>query len=77
MFTAKVIADGRFFMGDTEKDTGRDAHEIEKGKTYSGNLLDSTPTLTKYIEFSGSTRATFHSSELEELPGEYRLIKVK
>jgi hypothetical protein len=77
MFTARVIADGRFFMGDTDIETGRDAHSIEAGKTYSGNVLDSIPTETQYVEFSKSSRATFHSSELEELPGNYRLIPVR
>jgi hypothetical protein len=77
MFRAKVIADGRFFMGVTETETGRDAHKIEKGKTYSGNVLDSMPTETQYVEFSDTTRATSHSSELEELPGDYRLIPVR
>jgi hypothetical protein len=76
MFTARVIADGRFFMGDTDTETGRDAHKLEAGKTYAGNVLDSMPTETQYIEFSRASRATFRSSELEELPGDFRLIHV-
>jgi hypothetical protein len=77
MFTARVIADGRFFMGDTDVATGRDAHSLEAGKTYSGNVLDSMPTETQYVEFSRASRATFHSSELEELSGNYRLVPVR
>jgi hypothetical protein len=76
-FTAKVIADGRFFMGDTDVETGRDAHKIEAGRTYSGNVLDSMPTETHYVEFSKARRATFTSAQLEELPGSFRLIPVR
>ena len=77
MFTARVKADSRFFMGDTDIETGRDAHKLEAGKTYSGNVIDSMPTETHYIEFSRAKRATFRSDELEELPGNYRLIPVR
>jgi hypothetical protein len=77
VFTARVIADGQFFMGDTDVATGRDAHRLEAGKTYAGNVLDSIPTETQFVEFSKASRATFHSSQLEELPGEYRLVPVR
>jgi hypothetical protein len=77
MSTARVIADGRFFMGDTDAETGRDAHKLDAGKTYAGNVLDSMPTETQYIEFSRASRATFRSGELEQLPEDFRLIHVR
>lgn len=75
MFTARVKADGRFFIASIVVPVNRDAHKLEPGKQYQGHVLDSMPTQTHYVEFSKATWETFSSAELEELPGDYRLIK--
>lgn len=36
MFTARVKADGRFFIGQVEKGTWKFAHKLEPGKEYFG-----------------------------------------
>jgi hypothetical protein len=77
VFTAKVIADGRFFMGQMEKDTLRDAHQIEAGKKYYGLVFDHIMGDTQYIEYSECEPATFDASELEDLPGEFRLLAIR
>lgn len=73
MFTARVKADGRFFMGAIEIPAYRDVHKLEPGKRYQGHVLDSMPTETQYVEFNRATWAEFSSEELEDLPGDYRL----
>jgi hypothetical protein len=76
MFTAKVIADGRLFMGQLEKGTWRDAYMLEPEKEYYGLVFDSTPTRTPYIEYSNAEPAFFKSEELEDVPGDLRLIPI-
>lgn len=76
MFAAKVITDGRFFIADTDAETGGDAHALEPGKSYWGNVLESVPTATQYVEYSGASRACFDSADLIDLPGDFRLTRV-
>lgn len=77
MFTAKVIADGRFFMGQIEKSTFRDAQQLEKDKTYYGLVFDHIVGQTQYVEYSECESAIFNGDELEDLPGEFRLIAIR
>jgi hypothetical protein len=77
-FTAKVKADGRFFIGSIEllhDDEERMAHNLQPGKKYKGLVFDSMPTLTQYIEFNKCSLGEFESNELEDLPGNYKIIQ--
>lgn len=65
MFAAKVKADGRFFIA---------THKLEPGKEYYGVVFDSFVGQTPYVECAGQDIAFFRSDELENLPGEYRLV---
>ena len=76
MFTAKVIADGRLFMGQIETGKWRDAHVLEAGKEYYGLVFDSSPTRTQYIEYGNAEPAYFKSEELEDAPENLRLIPI-
>ncbi|MGB7602363.1 MAG: hypothetical protein WBM24_18810 [Candidatus Sulfotelmatobacter sp.] len=70
--TTKVKKTGQVFMATNEWEPdevlGRDAHELEKGKSYAGHLFDAilTPNATS-AEFSKVEWATFVADELEEL----------
>jgi len=75
MFTARIKADGRFFIGAIEVPAQRDAHKLEPGKRYQGHVLDSMPTQTQYVEFNHATWGEFSSVELEDLPGDFRLCR--
>jgi hypothetical protein len=81
--TTKVKADGRFFLASIdlgEDGKGfRDAHPpLEGNKTYWGHLFtDSLVGQTQYVEYSEVEAATFKGDELEELPGEFRLVGVR
>jgi len=56
MFTAKVKADGRFFIGAIELGAHqRDAYALEPDKRYLGHVLDSVPTQTHYVELNTAT----------------------
>jgi hypothetical protein len=77
-FTAKVKADGRFFLGSIEllpDDEERTALNLQPGKRYKGLVFDSMPTLTHYVEFNKCSLGEFSSKELEDLPGDYRLLR--
>jgi hypothetical protein len=82
-FTAKVIATGEFFWATTdigaEKGRFRDAHlPLDKTIYYMGNFLPgSLVGRSFYVEFSESETATYHGSELDEVPGDIRLIPVR
>jgi hypothetical protein len=67
MFTARVIADGKFFIGAIEVGKSCDAYKLEQGKKYSGHVLDNMPTNTHYVEFSKAAWGTFDADELEDL----------
>ena len=77
MFTAKVISDGRLFMAQIEEGTSRDALNLEKGKTYYGLVFDSGPTQTQYVEYSEAKPALFKGIDLENTPGDFRLILLR
>jgi hypothetical protein len=80
--TTKVRGDGRFFL--VQIDRGRDGNDfrdahspLEQDKTYFGLLLDgSLVGQTQYVEFGEANSAIFRGDRLEELPGDFRLIKV-
>lgn len=79
--TTKLKADNRFFL--VQADRGydgkdfRDAHPpLEQGKTYYGLLLDgSYVDQNHYVAFRNADPAEFKSEALEEMPGNFRLIK--
>ena len=74
MFTAKVKADGRFFIGAIEvAPHHRDAYTLQPGKRYLGHVLDTVPTRTHSVELKNATWEEFNSEELEDLPGDFRL----
>jgi hypothetical protein len=79
--TTKVKADGRFFLASIDRGVDgndfRDAHPpLERGKSYWGHLLDGSDVhQSQWVEYGASDSATFKGDELEELPGEFRLIK--
>jgi hypothetical protein len=79
-FTAKVIATGEFFWATAdlgaEKERFRDTQlPLDKTIYYMGNLLPGSLVGNSfYVEFSDVETATFHGSELEEVPGDIRLM---
>jgi hypothetical protein len=76
MFNAKVKADGRLFVGYIENGTSIEVHALETNKEYFGLVFDSGPTHTPYIEYEGSTFASFKSEELESAPEDLCLIQI-
>jgi hypothetical protein len=80
--TTKVKADGRFFLASIDRGVDeqlfRDAHPpLENDKFYWGHLLDgSTVGQSPWVEYSYCESATFRGDQLDELPGEFRLVKV-
>ena len=81
--TTKVKRDGRFFLASIDRGVDglafRDAHPpLEDDKIYWGHLLDgSTVGQSSWVEYSARESATFKGDQLEELPGEFRLIPVR
>jgi hypothetical protein len=59
VFTARVKADGRFFMGYVETSTGKIAHKLELGNEYFGFVFDSLVGQTHYVEYDGADFAVF------------------
>lgn len=77
MFTARVKADGRFFMAQVETGTGKVAHNLEPGNEYFGLVFDSLVVgQTHYVEYDGADLAVFRAEELEGLAEQYRLIRL-
>lgn len=80
LITTKVRSDGRFFLASIDKGMDgqgfRDAHPpLEKNHVYWGHFLaDSVVGESPWIEYSARESAEFRGDELEELPGEFRLI---
>jgi hypothetical protein len=70
--TTKVKATGKIFQATSEWTPddvlGRDAHKLEKGKSYAGHLFDAilAPNATS-AEFTKADWAIFTADELEEL----------
>ena len=78
-FTAKVKKTGQLFQATNEMGRdgalGKDAHTLEKGKSYAGHLfLDSQPRNSPWVEFSGATWGVFREDELENFPVSLRLV---
>jgi hypothetical protein len=70
--TARVRKTGQIFQATNEWEQddvlGRDAHKLEKGKSYAGHLFDATLAPTgASAEFSKVDWAIFSADELEEL----------
>jgi hypothetical protein len=79
---AKVVKTGEFFQATAIiEDDGiqRDTHQpLEPTKQYRGSLFPGTHVgASKTIKFSEVTHATFLGSDLEEVPGDIRLIPVR
>ena len=82
MFTAKVKSTGEVFMATNELTSdgilSHDAHQLEAGKMYGGLLLrESWPGNPPLIEFTDASWASFEAEQLEALPGDMRLRRVR
>jgi hypothetical protein len=80
--TAKVKADGRFFMASIDRGVdGSDFRDplppLNNSKFYWGHLFEGSMVgQSPWVEYSSAEGAVFKGDELEELPGEFRLVKV-
>lgn len=83
MFTARIKKTGEIFMATNELSPdgvwSHDAHELEQGKTYVGHRfvdswLESSASL---VEFSKAEWAQFAANELERVPQDLRLRKIR
>lgn len=78
---AKLKADGRLFQ--VAEDRGRDGEStrdasspLDQEKIYWGHLLkDLTVGGPQPLEFSGAESATFRGDQLEELHGDFGVVK--
>jgi hypothetical protein len=71
-FTATVKKTGQLFDATNEVSPsgglGRDAHQLENGKSYMGHLFDAYPTPeSTMVTFSKAEWAVFQADELQEL----------
>jgi len=73
-FTAKVRSTGQLFWAATVDGLSRDAHRLEPGKEYSGHLFDAVRTQPDRVEYTEAKWATFKSGELDDWPGDIRLV---
>lgn len=79
--TTKVKADGRFFLASIDKGVDgkdfRDAHPpLDPKKIYWGHLLEGSAVhQSPWIEYEEVGSADFKGDELEDAPGEFRLVK--
>ena len=76
-FTAKLRASGQLFWAAVDADTFRDAHQLEDGKRYSGHLFESVLTEPDRVVYTEARWATLTAAELEDWPGDIRLIHVR
>jgi hypothetical protein len=80
--TTKVKADGRFFMASIDQGVDgkdfRDPHPpLDNSKFYWGHLLEGSAVhQSPWVEYGARESAVFKGDELEELPGEFRLVIV-
>jgi hypothetical protein len=80
LITTKVKADGRLFLASVDRGSDgtdfRDAlSPLERDKMYWGHLFEgSLVGQTQYVEYSEVESAEFKGDELEELPGDFRLV---
>jgi hypothetical protein len=71
-FSAIVKSTGQFFDATNEVGPngglGRDAHELEPGKSYMGHLFDAYPTAERTtVTYSKAEWAAFPAEDLEQL----------
>lgn len=76
-FTTKLRSTGQLFGAAVDADTYRDAYRLEDGKRYSGHLFDSVVTEPERVVYTEARWATFTATELEDWPGDIRLIHVR
>jgi len=76
-FTTKVLSTGQLFWAAIDAETFRDAHRLEDGKRYSGHLFQSVLTEHNRVVYTEATWATFPAGELEDWPGDIRLLHVR
>ncbi len=83
LITAKVKATRQMFlvgidMGTDADPTWRDPVEpLQKDRWYAGNLLDGEVGQTHCVEYGVVEWGKFKGDELEELPGDYRLLNLR
>ena len=76
------LKDGRVFLATIDQGVdGTDIHDayrpLENEKLYWGQLFDGSMIgQSPWVEYDSVENAVFKGSELEELPGEYRLVKM-
>jgi len=75
-FTAKVRSTGQLFWVATEEGPTRDAHLLEPGKQYAGHLFDAVRTQPDRVEYTETKWATFAADDLEDWPGDIRLVHI-
>jgi hypothetical protein len=79
-FQAKVKETDQLFVATNEVDKDRawskDAHKLEKGKSYVGYIFSAvrTGTFSEHGKLSNPTFAVFESGALEELSVRLRLV---
>ena len=76
-FTSKLRATGQLFWAGVDADNFRDVHKLEDGKRYSGHLFESVLTEPDRIVYTKARWATFAAKELEDWPGDIRLIHIR
>ncbi len=76
-FTAKLRSTGQLFGRPVDAETFRDAHRLEDGKRYSGHLFQSVLTEPNHVVYTEANWATLAAGELEDWPGDIRLIHVR
>jgi hypothetical protein len=76
-FTARLRATGQLFWGAVDAETFRDAHKLEDGRRYSGHLFESVLTERERVVYTEARWATFTAQELEDWPGDIRLIHIR
>jgi len=76
-FTSKLRSTGQLFWAAVDADTFRDVHKLEDGKRYSGHLFESVLTEPDRVVYTEARWATFAAQELEDWPGDIRLIHLR
>ena len=76
-FTSKLRTTGQLFWAAIDADNFRDAHKLEDGKRYSGHLFESVLTQPDRVVYNEARWATFAAKDLEDWPGDIRLIHIR
>jgi hypothetical protein len=83
LIPAKVKATQQMFlvgidMGTDANPTWRDpASPLQNERWYAGNLLDGEVGETHYVQYSVVEWRRFKGDELEEVPGDHRLLPIR